>query len=109
MQKLRSVNNLKKLVGSKHTNYEDNNMNQRPKKIMLNAYSNVDKIVNYINSNYDLRENETLVGHFTNIKYNKKMDDLTKVLVNKNKVGIAESSPSPKPAKKNRRQFHNEK
>lgn len=102
MQKMKSMSKLKNLVGNKHINIqEDVSPYQKPKKIMLNSYNNVDKIVNYLNATQDA--NEPLIEHFSNIKYNKKMDDLTKNLMNKNKLGIVENSPSPKITKKNSR------
>jgi hypothetical protein len=104
MQKINSMSKLKNLVGNKHIHLnEDINPYQKPKKIMLNSYNNVDKIVNYLNATQDA--NEPLIEHFSNIKYNKKMDDLTKNLMNKNKLGIVENSPSPKITKKSRSNF----
>ena len=71
-----------------------NEQNIKPKKLILNAYNNVEKIVHFINSNDELKENAPLLDHFNNIKYNKKIDLMTKALINKNKLNVNERSAS---------------
>lgn len=66
--------------------YQSKDESKNKKKIVLNAYRHVDKLVGFINSSENLRENESLLNHFNNIKYNKKIDNLTKRLINKNKI-----------------------
>ena len=55
-------------------------------KIKLNSYNHVDKILQFIHQSDELSENPTLCKHFLNIKYNKKMDDLTRKLMAKNRL-----------------------
>ena len=55
-------------------------------KIKLNSYNHVDKILQFIHQSDELSENPTVCKHFLNIKYNKKMDDLTRKLMAKNRL-----------------------
>ena len=55
-------------------------------KIKLNSYNHVDKILQFIHQSDELSENPTICKHFLNIKYNKKMDDLTRKLMAKNRL-----------------------
>jgi hypothetical protein len=58
----------------------------RKKKVKINAYKNVQKLVRIINSNNSLLKNENVRKHFYNLYYNKKMDDLTNKLLVENRI-----------------------
>ena len=59
----------------------------RPKQVIkLNAYRHVDKILNFIDNSENLSKNEAILNHFMNIKYKKKMDEMNRRIINKNKI-----------------------
>lgn len=58
------------------------------KKIKLNSYKNVDKIIRIIHGSDELSNNENLSKHFYNIKCQKRYDDLTKKAIRNNKLGL---------------------
>ena len=59
----------------------------RPKQVIkLNAYRHVDKILNFIDSSESLSKNLPIYNHFTNIKYKKKMDEMNRRILNKNRI-----------------------
>lgn len=61
---------------------------KKKRKLVLNSYKSVDRIIKIINKSDKLKSNENLCKHFRNIRYNKKIDDLTNKLVNQNKLYI---------------------
>jgi hypothetical protein len=61
---------------------------KKKRKLVLNSYKSVDRIINIINKSEKLKSNENLCKHFRNIKYNKKIDDLTIKLLDQNKIFI---------------------
>lgn len=61
---------------------------RKKRKLVLNSYKSVDRIINIINKSEKLKSNENLCKHFRNIKYNKKIDDLTEKLLEQNKIFI---------------------
>ena len=61
---------------------------KKKRKLVLNSYKSVDRIINIINKSEKLKTNENLCRHFRNIKYNKRIDDLTSKLLNQNKLYI---------------------
>jgi len=61
---------------------------KKKRKLVLNSYKSVDRIIKIINKSEKLKSNENLCKHFRNIKYNKKIDDLTIKLLNQNKLYI---------------------
>jgi len=61
---------------------------KKKRKLVLNSYKNIDRIMKIINNSENLKENENLCKHFRNIRYNKKIDDLTTKLLNANKLII---------------------
>ncbi len=69
----------------KNEMYQKKDKNKN-KKVKLNAYKHVDKVLGYINNSENLRDNEKLVEHFSNIKYNKYCDIMTKKLMKKNEI-----------------------
>jgi hypothetical protein len=73
-------------------NKENSEAPLKKKKIILNAYKNVDKLVGYINESEKLRENKPLVKHFDNIQYNKYLDNVTRKLINKNQISAVNFS-----------------
>jgi len=60
------------------------------KKIMLDAYNKSDRICNFINSRPELKKNQNLTQHFTSLKKNKEIDNLTARLMNKNRIGLVD-------------------
>jgi hypothetical protein len=54
--------------------------------LKLNAYANVDKILTIIHRSEELSDNQPVCNHFFNIKYNRKMDDVTRKMLKQNKV-----------------------
>jgi len=61
---------------------------KKKRKLVLNSYKSIDRIMKIINSSENLKKNENLCKHFRNIKYNKKIDDLTNKLLNINKLTV---------------------
>ena len=61
-------------------------VNKPKTKVNLNSYEHVDKVLSFIRQSDNLSENPNVCKHFLNIKYNKKMDDLTKKMLAKNKL-----------------------
>jgi hypothetical protein len=61
---------------------------KKKRKLVLNSYKSVDRIINIINKSEKLKSNENLCKHFRHIKYNKKIDDLTIKLLDQNKIFI---------------------
>ena len=61
---------------------------QKPLKqvIKLNSYRHVDKILDFIDSSESLSKNLPIYNHFTNIKYKKKMDEMNRRILNKNRI-----------------------
>lgn len=88
--KFSSVDERKPVEIKRKKKDKNKNMNTEPKKkIKLNSYHHVDKILKFIHQSDELSENPAICKHFMNIKYNKKMDDLTKKLLSKNKLESA--------------------
>jgi hypothetical protein len=72
----------------------------KKKKILLNAYRHVDKLVGYINQSDELKNNKPLITHFNNIQTNKQYDNITRRLINKNKIATIDySKTSESPSK----------
>lgn len=61
---------------------------KKKRKLVLNSYKNIDRIMKIINNSDNLRSNGNLCKHFRNIRYNKKIDDLTNKLLNLNKLTV---------------------
>jgi hypothetical protein len=74
----------KKLQMRKKSKMEE----QKPRKqvIKLNSYRHVDKILDFIDSSESLSKNLPIYNHFTNIKYKKKMDEMNRRILNKNRI-----------------------
>ena len=88
--KFSSVDEKKPVEIKRKKKDKNKNMLTEPKKkIKLNSYHHVDKILKFIHQSDALSENPAICKHFMNIKYNKKMDDLTKKLLSKNKLESA--------------------
>jgi hypothetical protein len=58
------------------------------KRVVLNAHKNIDKVVKFINSSENLRENEALVEHYNQIKINKHLEDTTKRMIQLNRIDL---------------------
>ncbi len=61
---------------------------KKKRKLVLNSYKNIDRIMKIINNSDNLKSNQNICKHFRNIRYNKKIDDLTNKLLNLNKLTI---------------------
>jgi len=61
---------------------------KKKRKLVLNAYKNIDRIMKIINNSENLKSNENLCKHFRNISYKKRIDDLTNKLLIINKLTI---------------------
>ena len=61
---------------------------KKKRKLVLNSYKNIDRIMKIINNSENLKSNQNLCKHFNNIRYNKKIDDLTNKLLNMNKLSV---------------------
>ena len=60
---------------------------KEPKTTMkLHSYNHVDKILEFIHGSNNLSANKNICKHFLNIKYNKKMDELTKKVIDHNRI-----------------------
>ena len=82
-QQLREESKKKAQMRKKSKNIE-----QKPIKqvIKLNSYRHVDKILDFIDSSENLSKNMPIYNHFTNIKYKKKMDEMNRRILNKNRI-----------------------
>lgn len=61
---------------------------KKKRKLVLNSYKNIDRIMKIIGNSVSLKSNENLCKHFSNIRYNKKIDDITNKLLNLNKLTV---------------------
>ena len=63
------------------------NLKNKPKvTIKLNAYKNVDQIMNFIDNTKNLKNNKYICDHFKNIAYQKEMDEMKQKLIKKNRI-----------------------
>jgi hypothetical protein len=61
---------------------------KKKRKLVLNSYKNINRIMKIIKESDNLKSNENLCKHFRNIRYNKKVDEITNKLLNVNKLSI---------------------
>jgi len=60
--------------------------NQPKTVIKLNAYKNVEQIINFIDNTKNLKKNKYICDHFKNIAYQKEMDEMKQKMIKKNRI-----------------------
>jgi hypothetical protein len=65
---------------------------KKTKRVKVNGYKNIQKVVKIINSSNELLKNENIRQHYSNLLYNKKMEDLTNKILLENRLEHFESA-----------------
>ena len=81
-----TLNNNRPSTTIKRRKKKDNVKNQPKVTVKLNAYKNVDQIINFIDNTKNLKSNKYICDHFKNIAYQKEMDEMKQKLIKKNRI-----------------------
>jgi len=66
---------------------QKNDLKNQPKTVIkLNAYKNVEQIINFIDNTKNLKNNKYICDHFKNIAYQKEMDEMKQKIIKKNRI-----------------------